>query len=121
MKGVDQVFLYNKYKDGKFDTAAIETETAKQIQDDDVTNKKRIYSYILTREEKYLNIRAFKESMKQKVHETQKGKCKVCGKHFELIEMEADHITPWREGGKTNEDNCQMLCKEDNRRKSGRQ
>ena len=34
--------------------------------------------------------------------------------------MEADHITPWHEGGKTNEDNCQMLCKECNRRKSGK-
>ena len=33
-------------------------------------------------------------------------------------EMDADHITPWHEGGKTIEDNCQMLCKNDNRRKS---
>ncbi|MEJ6749515.1 MAG: HNH endonuclease [Flavobacteriales bacterium] len=30
------------------------------------------------------------------------------------------HITPWHTGGKTNEDNCQMLCMEDNRRKSGK-
>jgi 5-methylcytosine-specific restriction endonuclease McrA len=34
--------------------------------------------------------------------------------------MEADHVKPWREGGKTNGDNCQMLCKDDNRRKSGK-
>ena len=34
--------------------------------------------------------------------------------------MEADHITPWHEGGKTIASNCQMLCKEDNRRKSGK-
>jgi 5-methylcytosine-specific restriction endonuclease McrA len=34
--------------------------------------------------------------------------------------MEADHITPWHEGGKTNAENCQMLCKDDNRRKSGK-
>ncbi len=39
--------------------------------------------------------------------------------HFES-EMEADHITPWHEGGKTIPENCQMLCKEDNRRKSGK-
>ncbi len=32
--------------------------------------------------------------------------------------MEADHITPWIEGGKTVPKNCQMLCKECNRRKS---
>ena len=40
--------------------------------------------------------------------------------HFKISEMEADHITPWHEGGKTTEENCQMLCKEDNRRKSGK-
>ncbi len=34
--------------------------------------------------------------------------------------MEADHITPWHLGGETAADNCQMLCKEDNRRKSGK-
>ena len=37
---------------------------------------------------------------------------------FELSEMEADHITSWCEGGKRIEENCQMLCKECNRRKS---
>ncbi|MDR1452148.1 MAG: HNH endonuclease [Helicobacteraceae bacterium] len=28
-------------------------------------------------------------------------------------------MTPWSKGGKTVAGNCQMLCKEDNRRKSG--
>ena len=56
--------------------------------------------------------------MKAKVYEKQAGKCPKCGDKFEMSEMEADHITPWIEGGKTNEDNCQMLCKHDNRRKS---
>lgn len=32
--------------------------------------------------------------------------------------MEGDHITPWIEGGKTDEANCQMLCKRCNREKS---
>jgi hypothetical protein len=30
----------------------------------------------------------------------------VCALNFELAEMEAEHITPWREGGKTNAANC---------------
>jgi 5-methylcytosine-specific restriction endonuclease McrA len=34
--------------------------------------------------------------------------------------MEADHITPWSKGGKTTAANCQMLCKADNRIKSGK-
>ncbi len=120
MKGVDWGTLYNEYKDEVYDTKAIEKETAKLILDDDVSNNKGIYPYILTRDEKYLNIRAFTPAMKLKVYEKQKGICPVCGKHFELKEMEADHITPWCEGGKTNEENCQLLCKKDNRRKSGK-
>lgn len=40
--------------------------------------------------------------------------------HFELSQMEADHITPWHAGGQTSSDNCQMLCRECNRRKSGK-
>jgi len=118
MKGVDWGALYKKFKDEVFDAKAIEKETAKLILDDDVTKQSGIYPYILTREEKHLSIRAFTDSMKQKVYEKQKGICKKCGNHFELEEMEADHITPWSEGGKTNEDNCQLLCKKDNRRKS---
>lgn len=120
MKGVDWGLLYNKYKDGVYDTAEIERKTARLIADDDVTKKSGIYPYILTQDEKYLSIRAFSDSIKQKVYEAQDGNCKVCGKHFDISEMEADHITPWYLGGKTLEDNCQMICKEDNRRKSGK-
>ncbi|WP_317362796.1 HNH endonuclease signature motif containing protein [Campylobacter helveticus] len=32
--------------------------------------------------------------------------------------MEADHIIPWSKGGKTEKENCQMLCVECNRAKS---
>jgi len=120
MKGVDWGVFYNKFKDKIYDTQKIEKETAKLILDDDVTKKSGIYPYILTRDEKYLNIRAFTPAMKQKVYEKQQGKCAMCGKDFSLTEMEADHITPWHAGGKTAEENCQMLCQEDNRRKSGK-
>lgn len=120
MKGIDWGKLYNQYKDIVFDTKAIEEETAKLIADDDVENKKGIYQYILTRQEKHLNIRAFSDSIKQKVYEKQKGICTICKEHFEIYQMEADHITPWHEGGKTIEENCQMLCKDCNRRKSGK-
>jgi hypothetical protein len=120
MKGVDWGTLYNTYKDNLYDTKAIEEETAKLIADDDVLKKSGIYPYILTRDEKYLSIRAFSDSMKQKVYERQNGICVKCNKHFEIHEMEADHITPWHEGGKTIEENCQLLCKHDNRIKSGK-
>jgi hypothetical protein len=120
MKGVNWGALYNEYKNEVYDTKVIEDETAKLIADDDVEKKGGIYPYILTRDEKYLSIRAFSDSMKQKVYERQKGICVKCKKHFDISGMEADHITPWHEGGKTTEENCQLLCKDDNRRKSGK-
>ena len=120
MKGVEWGTLYNTYKDKKYNTKEIEEETGKLILDDDVTKKSGIYPYILTRNEKYLSIRAFSDATKQKIFEKQKGVCVVCKEKFEIEEMEADHITPWHEGGKTTDKNCQMLCKECNRRKSGK-
>ena len=120
MKGVEWGTLYNTYKDEKYNTKKIEEETEKLILDDDVTKKSGIYPYILTRNEKYLSIRSFSDATKQKIFEKQKGVCVVCKEKFEIEEMEADHITPWHEGGKTTDKNCQMLCKECNRRKSGK-
>lgn len=120
MKGIAWGFLYNKYKDVVYDTKAIEDETARLIADDDVEKKSGIYAYILTRDERHLGIRTFSDSIKQKVYEKQNGNCIICKKHFDISEMEGDHITPWHEGGKTIEVNCQMLCKDDNRRKSGK-
>ena len=121
MKNVNWGYLYDEYKDTQLDTDKIEKEIKNLILDDDVTKKSGIYPYILTRNEKYLSIRAFTDNMKQKVYELQKGNCVKCNEHFELLsEMEADHITPWHEGGKTIEENCQLLCKDDNRRKSGK-
>lgn len=98
----------------------LEKEITKLMQDEDVTNKKGIYAYLLTGKEKHLNIRAFTDNQKREAYERQKGICVVCGEHFEINEMEADHITPWHEGGKTIAENCQMLCVDDNRRKSGK-
>ena len=120
MKGIQWGLLYNKYKDVIYDTKAIEEETARLIADDEVEKKSGIYAYILTRDERHLGIRTFSDSVKQKVYEKQGRKCIVCKKEFDISEMEGDHITPWKDNGKTTEENCQMLCKDDNRRKSGK-
>ena len=90
MQGVDWGPLYDSYKDEKLDPEKIEKETTKLVLDDDVTNKAGIYPYILTREEKHLNIRSFSDAMKQKAYEKQNGICRRCKKKFELNEMEAD-------------------------------
>lgn len=120
MQGVNWGKLYNEYKDVVYDAKEIEVEIAKLIADDEVENKKGIYPYILTRDEKYLGIRTFSDSIKQKVYEKQNGICPICKKHFKIGEMEGDHIVAWHEGGKTVEENCMMLCKLDNRTKSGK-
>ena len=118
MKGIEWGVLYNQYKDIVVDTVELEKEITSLMADDDVTSKKGIYVYVLTRQEKHLSIREFDNRMKRSAYERQKGICKKCGKHFELEQMEADHITPWSRGGKTISENCQMLCRDCNRRKS---
>jgi len=120
MNSVQWGELYNEFKGVKLDADKLESEIKELMQDEDVTKKSGIYPYVLTRQERYLNIRAFTEKMKRETYERQKGKCKKCKKHFEIEEMEADHIKPWHEGGKTISKNCQMLCKQDNRTKSGK-
>ena len=120
MKGVEWGFLYNEFKDEKFDSKKIEEEVKKLMLDDDVTNNKGIYQYVLSRKEKHLNIRAFSENQKRKAYERQDGICPVKKKRYVFEEMEGDHITPWHLGGKTTDENCQMLSKEANREKGGK-
>ena len=111
---------YNRYKDIVLDAKAIEQEASRLLLDDDVTKKSGIYPYILTRNEKHLSIRTFSDAQKLSTYERQQGVCPLCGNKFGMEEMEADHITPWSQGGKTTIENCQMLCRECNRRKSSK-
>lgn len=120
MSGVNWGELYNQFKNKKFDTNILEDEIKSLMQDEDVTKKSGIYPYVLTKKERYLSIRAFTPNMKREAYERQKGICSKCKKEFSIAEMEADHIKPWHEGGKTIAKNCQMLCKDDNRIKSGK-
>ena len=119
MKGIDWGTLYNEYKDQSFNSDKLEEKIVELMTDDDVTNKKGIYLYLITGKEKHLSIRAFTDNQKREAYERQQGICPNCKNHFEIKEMEGDHITPWHAGGKTNAENCQMLCRECNRRKSG--
>ena len=107
-----------KINNKQIDSKKLEKEITKLMQDEDVTKKSGIYEYVLTRNEKYLSIRAFTDKQKREAYEKQKGVCVKCKKRFEIEEMEADHITPWNKGGKTISENCQMLCLRCNRIKS---
>ena len=120
MKGRPWGDLYNEYKDQKFDSETMENRVAELMKDDEVERKQGIYEYLLTGKESFLSLRSFRDSEKRTAYEQQKGICPSCDEKFEIEEMEADHVTPWHEGGKTVLDNCQMLCRECNRRKGGR-
>ena len=111
-------FLYKEYGAQKLDSAKLERQIDKLMRDEEVGRKKGIYHYVLDGKEKHLSIRAFSNNQKREAYEKQKGICAKCNEKFKLEEMESDHITPWIEGGKTITENCQMLCQEDNRRKS---
>lgn len=118
MKGLDWGIYYNKYGEGQYDPKTFEARIVELLDNEDVSNQKGIYEYLLDGQERHLNIRAFSAKMARTAYERQKGICPKCGRHFELAEMQADHITPWSKGGKTIAENCQMLCAGCNRRKS---
>ncbi|MXX69449.1 MAG: DUF262 domain-containing protein [Gemmatimonadales bacterium] len=120
MKGLDWGGLYTAHKDATLDPAAIEDETQRLIADDDVERQKGIYAYLLDGDERHLRIRAFSPTMKRRAYEAQGGKCAACGDEFTLAQMEADHITPWRDKGATVQENCQVLCRDCNRRKGAK-
>lgn len=120
MKGQDWGVLYNQFGKEVLNADELEKQISDLISDDEVENKKGIYFYILTKNEKYLSLRTFSDSQKQKIYEQQQGVCKICQKQFELSQMEADHIIAWSKGGKTNLENCQMLCMPCNRNKSSK-
>ncbi len=120
MKGVNWGKLYNEFKDGDYDPVFLEKRISNLMEDEDVTDKKGIYAYLLTGREKHLNIRAFTDKMKREAYERQKGICPICKKEYKFEEMEADHREPWSKGGPTTADNCQMISKQCNREKGAK-
>lgn len=112
--------LYNQYKDKKYNTNELRKMVDKLIQDEYVTKQSGIIPYVLSdrtaKDEKWLSIRAFPDQMKRRVYEKQGHKCPICVKkgietEYEFEDMQGDHIVPWSKGGKTVEDNLQMLCR----------
>lgn len=120
MSSVNWGPLYDEYKDARLSPLDLEKQIDALLSDEDVTNHKGIYNYLLTGEEKFLNIRTFPEPMKRRVHTKQGGICVHCESPVEFKDAQADHIIPWSKGGKTVEDNCQMLCRKCNQTKSAK-
>lgn len=120
MKGLNWALYYDKYHSTTLDTADLASRISKLILDSDVQKQMGIIPYVLTGDERHLDLRGFPDDIKLAVWEKQHHICPSCQKEFDYEFMEGDHITPWREGGRTVIENCQMLCRECNRRKGGR-
>ena len=120
MKGLDWASYYDKYSKETLDTTEMAHRISALMRDSEIQRQQGIIPYVLTGDERHLDLRAFPEDIKLAVWEQQKHICPICGKEFDYEFMEGDHITPWREGGRTVIENCQMLCRECNRRKGAK-
>ena len=120
MKGLDWAMLYDRYGSETLDTAALAQRISALMRDGEVQKPGGIIPYVLTGDERYLDLRAFPDDIKLAVWEQQGHCCKLCGRELDFELMEGDHITPWRNGGRTVKENCQMLCRDCNRHKGGK-
>jgi len=122
MKGLPWGLYYNaNHERTDLDAKELETEVSGLMADEDVTRKAGVYEYVLNGNEKALSIRAFTDRDKRAAYERQQGICPICGQHFEIEKMHADHIIPWSKGGHTTPDNCQMLCRDCNLKKGAQE
>ena len=120
MKGVEWGLLYNHHKDKHLDPEKLQKRAKELLADSEVQKKSGIYEYLLTDDERVLNLRMFEENDKQTMYNQQDGKCALCQRPFKIEEMHGDHIIPWSKGGKTTLENGQMLCVQCNLKKSNR-
>ncbi|MGB3988306.1 MAG: DUF262 domain-containing protein [Minisyncoccales bacterium] len=138
MRGLKWGELYETYHKKSYNPEKVSAEVQKLYADPYITNRRGIFEYVLggSIDTKLLEIRVFDEAIKKSVYITQsanskkKGKsnCPLCAighdanknKIWSFNEMDADHVSAWSKGGKSNIKNCQMLCKTHNRAKGNR-
>lgn len=126
-KGITDVqewgILYNRFRQNSYNSNALEDEVQRLCLDDEVTKNAGIIPYLLAKKDKsaerYLSLRSFSDAQKRRAYEKQGGICPICGQKFELEEMQGDHIVPWSLGGRTVDENLQMLCRKCNNEKAG--
>jgi len=130
--------LYERFHKTAYNAANLSKRVAELLDDDSVTDKRGIFEYLLGGESdpKLLNVRVFKPAEAKAAYRRQtdaankKGtsNCPLCAvghaatatRIWDFKDMDADHVTAWSKGGKTDAANCQMLCKTHNRAKGNR-
>lgn len=120
MKGIDWAWLYDSYHEQTLDVVSLGQRISLLMRDSEIQRPTGIIPYVMTGDERHLDLRGFPEDIKLAVWERQGHLCMCCKKEFDFEFMEGDHIKPWKEGGRTVVENCQMLCRDCNRRKSSK-
>ena len=136
--GLEWGRLYSEYHGNAYSKDTVTKRVEELLDDEQVTNKRGIFEYILGEESNtaLLNVRVFDPKTIKRVYDRQtkeavaKGisNCPLCAvghdnnakRIYRLNEMDADHVTAWSKGGATEESNCQMLCKTHNRAKGNK-
>ena len=124
MLGLNWGDLYNRFRNNMYDAQVIEKRVNELMANEEVTEKKGVYEYILSGENEdmacKLSKRKFSDADKRTAYERQNGICPITGEYLPITEMQADHIIPWWKGGTTTLSNLQMIAKTANTRKGGR-
>jgi hypothetical protein len=138
MRGLEWGRLYETYHKNSYDPKKVSEEVHKLYADPYVKNRKGIFEFILggMEDTKLLDVRVFDEATKKAVYAEQtkkakaegKSNCPLCAighdanknKIWGFGDMDADHVSAWSKGGKSDIKNCQMLCKTHNRAKGNR-
>lgn len=128
MRNVEWGILYNRFhNDRSLSATVLQPRIDELLRDGEIQKRENVWEYVLETahetpethdisKEKILNLRSFtgKEfnALRSAQYLKQHGVCPICMKRgFEEGEMQGDHIIPWSKGGKTREDNMQMICK----------
>jgi 5-methylcytosine-specific restriction endonuclease McrA len=138
MRGVEWGRLYETYHNTSYNPSEVSAKVKSLYGDSYVKNRKGIFEFILggSVDTKLLDVRIFDEATKKSVYKLQTDEarakeisnCPHCAighdaskqKIWALSDMDADHVTAWSNGGMTNINNCQLLCKSHNRAKGNR-
>jgi len=138
MQGLEWGRLYERYHNTSFDPKKVASKVHEFYGDLYVKNRKGIFEYILggSTDTKLLEVRVFDDATKKSVYQTQtlkaqrtnKSNCPHCAlghdankaKIWNLSDMDADHVSAWSKGGKSDIKNCEILCKTHNRAKGNR-
>jgi hypothetical protein len=138
MCGIEWGRLYETYHKKPYNPNTVSDEVKLLYGDPYLKKRKGIFEYILggSTDTKLLEVRVFDEATKKSTYtqQTKKAKeknvsnCPLCAlgnnanktKIYTIKEMDADHVQAWSKGGKTDTNNCEMLCKTHNRAKGNK-